>query len=230
MKRFSGINLFFCGILLTFAAFPVFAQKDQTQKGEARKTDDVRINKQPLQDWSGFLRDKLEKGELDPAQPFKIVADISLDKDGRMDLSIDQATKQPKTRYVSTEGEEQMVIIAKSAVEAIGNSGWFAHLKQFGVDKFKLTLGQDKEKFFGGLEIEQPTKEKAGTTVSAFNMLFLFVKTNAKLDEDAKTILSGFEKVTSSEKVVMINFELPAEKVREIIQRNLQKAAEPQKW
>lgn len=221
MKRFSQLTFIFCGILLTFAAFPVFAQNETAQE--------IKINKQPLQDLGAFVRDKIERGDLDLTEPFKVVVEGVLNKDGRLDKDIDKQTKKPKSQFTVIEGEERIVTVAKTAIEAVSNSGWFGFLRNLGAEKLKITFAQDKDKIFVIAESEQATAEKANTMASALNILISAAKQYSNIDEDSKIILNGFKPATNG-KIVIINFAIPAKTAHDMIERNLEKAAEKEKW
>jgi hypothetical protein len=229
MKRVDRITFLLCGILLTFAAFPVFAQKGTS--------DEVKINKQPLQDFGDYVKQKIDRNEVDLTQPFKVVAEVFLTKDGKPDMSIDATTKKPRSQFVLTEGDEQMVWVAKTAIEAVGNSGWLGYLKQCGAEKLKITLAQDKDNVSAEIESEYATTEKARTMASVINTLITMVEINLKQQaekfpgrEDEKILLSGFKKTTASEKVTTINFALPKQIVQDLIRRNMREPAPAEKW
>jgi hypothetical protein len=212
MKRFYQIFFLLCGIL-TIAAFPVFAQDEKTQE--------VKINVQPLRDLGAFVKEKVDKGEIDLTQPFKVVLEGVLTKDGRLDAT--------KSKFVTSEGDEQMLQIAKTAIEAYSNTGILVYLRNFGIEKVKVTLMQDQTNFSAAVESEQANEEKAKTLASRLNSLLTFAKMVSK-NEDDKTIWSGFQTPTTSGKTVVLNFALPAKTVQDMIQRNLKRVAEPEKW
>jgi hypothetical protein len=222
MKRVYRLSFFLCGILLTFAAFPVFAQDDAAQE--------VKINPQPLQDLGAFVKEKIDKGEIDLTQPFKVVLEGVLTKDGKLDTSIDKETKKPKSQFILAEGDEQMVLVAKTAIEAVGNSGWLGYLQNMGAEKVKLTLAQDKEKVIAIIESEQRTLEKANTMASGLSLLFAAAKQYANVGEDGKIILNGVQRPNTNGKNVIINFAIPVKTAQDMIQRNLKKAAQAESW
>ena len=216
MRRFYQSAFLLCGILLMFAARPVFAQEKVT------------INKQPTNDFVRFVKDKIEKGEVDLTQPFKVVAEGALTAEGKLDTSIDSKTKKPKSLFTTVEGDEKMVEVAKIAIEAVSDSGWLGYLKNLGAEKVKLTFAQDKENVIGIVESEAATAEKAGTMASGFNVAIKMAQINVK-DEDDKILLSGLHAATVNEKIVTLNFALPRQTVQEMIMRNLKKALETEK-
>src|SRR5215210_1600573 len=139
MKKFNPIILLLLGgIVFGLAAFPVFAQKEEAK--------DVVINKRPLQDFGNFIKDKLDKGEVDLNQSFKVVLEGVLTTDGKFD--------KRKSKFTLAEGDAQVI-------EAIGDSGWFGHLQNFGAEKVKIILMQDGQSFLAKIESEQKDKTKA---------------------------------------------------------------------
>ena len=126
MKKSKSIILLLCGIVFATAAFPVFAQKEETKE--------IVINRKPLQDFGDILRNKLEKGDVDLDKPFKVVLEGVLKEDGKLDLR--------KSKFTLTEGDEQIVNVAKQGIEAINDSGLFAYLRNIGVKQIKLTAAQ----------------------------------------------------------------------------------------
>jgi hypothetical protein len=222
MKRVYSLSFLLCGILLTFAAFPVFAQNDAVEE--------VKINRQPLQDLGAFVKEKIDKGEIDLTQPFKVVVEGVVTKEGRLDTSFDKETKKPKSNFVLTEGDEQMVSVAKTAIEAVGNSGWLGYLRMMGAEKVKLTFAQDKENVIAIIESEQKSPERASTMASGINLLLSSAKQFAKLGEDEKIILNGLQSPNTKGKTVIINFAIPAKTAQDMLQRNLKKAAQAETW
>jgi hypothetical protein len=222
MKRLKRLTFLLCGILLTFAAFPVFAQKETAEE--------IKINKRPLQDLGDMLKEKLGKGEVDLSQPFKVSVEGVLTKDGKFDASLDKEGGKPKTQFVIVEGDEQMVDVAKSAIEAVGESGWFGYLRSFGAEKIKITVAQNQTDFSALIEMEQATDERAKSMASALRLLLSSTKMVGKFGEDEKIIIGGFAAPRDSGKVVILNFALPKQIMQDMIQRNLKKTAQAETW
>lgn len=88
---------------------------------------DFKPNKKPLEDFADdVLAKRAEKdGKLDLSKSFMVKMVGELDKDGKLDPK--------KSRYAKLKPEEQgdqeMVDVAKQAIEAINNSGMFYYLK-----------------------------------------------------------------------------------------------------
>src|SRR5687768_8765744 len=126
MRKFLKQISFICGLLLLLAAFPVFAQE--------KHSDEIVVNKKPLQDWASFLFDKIEKNEVDLTQSFLVELDGELTKEGKLD--------KQKSKFIRTEGDVQMVEIAKRAIEAFHDSGMFNYLLNLGIKKVNVVYAQ----------------------------------------------------------------------------------------
>jgi hypothetical protein len=215
MKKFGIIIFTFCGLLM-LAAFPVFGQNDKSVR-------EIQINKKPITDLAQFVLAKIENDKVDLSQPFKVILEGSLVKKIENDREI-VVLDQNKAKWLVIEKEEagntQVAEIAKTAVEAISDSGFFTYFYNFGIKDLKITFYQTADKFAVNLESEMETLERARTTASGFNGLFQMAKFAVK-GEDEKTLLSGFQTPTTNDKTLFLNFELPKNTVHEIINRNL---------
>ena len=126
MRKFYRALFLLCGLLLTLAAFPGFAQQNQSPG--------VEVNQRPFQDLVGLVKMQVDKKQVDLTKPFSIELEGTLDNSERLD---------PKTaKFIKTEGDEKTASIAKSFVEAVNVSGMFAYLKNYGVDKINFALAQ----------------------------------------------------------------------------------------
>ena len=223
MKNFKPIILLLCGIVFGLTAFPVFAQKAKEE------VKDVSVNKRPLQDFANHFKAKFEKGEIDLDKSFKVVVEGILTKEGKFDLSLDKKTGKPKTQFTLTEGDAQMVEVAKAAIESVGDSGFFGYLRNLGAEKIKLTVAQDGETFSASIESEQKDENKAKTMASGLNSVFEVVKLAYKQDkrrfsEDEITIINGFQTPTADGTNFILNFALPKKTFHEIILHELNKS------
>jgi hypothetical protein len=120
--------------------------------------------------------------------------------------------------------------VARQAIEAVGNSGFLAYLKNSGVDKVNFTLVQDDKQINVIIVSEQKIIEKAKTTVSSLNNMLSAGKladSNGikKLDENSKTLIEN-SKITSEGKNFVLNFALPKPVAQGIITKTLKERAE----
>lgn len=217
MKKFRRITIFiFCGLLIQLAAFPVFAQTDETVR-------EIQANKKPITDLAQYVLEKVENDKVDLSQPFKVVLEGSLVKKIENDREI-VVLDQNKSKWIEIEKEEagntQVAEIAKTAIEAISDSGFFGHFYNLGIKDLKITFYQTADKFAVNIESEQETAQRAKTLASGFDGLFQMAKIVAK-SEDEKVLGSGFQTPSANDKTLFLNFELPKNTVQEMITRNL---------
>jgi hypothetical protein len=206
MKRFLNSFFLLCGLSLALAALPVFGQSEAV------------VNKESLKDFAAYLKTK----NIDWTKSFLVEAETVLSKDGKFD--------REKTKFTKTEGDAELIEVAKKGFEAAGESGWLVHLKNQDVDNIKMSASQNSEIFTFSLIFEQLTPQRAATLTSGLNMLFktalMFDKNGTKkLADDEKKLLTG-TKVTAQEKTVNINVSLAANDFREIVRRKLNEEKE----
>jgi hypothetical protein len=197
------------------------ADNKQTQP-ESDAVKEVEINKKPFEELGDNLNVKLAKKEVDLSKPFTVVLDGMIAADGKLDSK--------KSKFVKFEGDEQMVNVAKEAIEAVGNSGFLGYLKNIGVDKVKFTLVQDDKQIHVSIVSSQKDDNQAKSLASSFNALLsglIFADENGlkKLDENSKTLVKN-SKVTSDGKNFVFNFELPKPAAQDLINRTLKERAE----
>ena len=197
------------------------ADKNQTPV-ESDAVKEVEINKKPFEELGDNLNVKLAKKEVDLSKPFTVVLDGMIGADGKLDSK--------KSKFIKFEGDEQMVNVAKEAIEAVGNSGFLGYLKNIGVDKVKFTLVQDDKQIYVSIVSSQKDDNQAKSRASSFNALLsgiIFADENGlrKLDENSKMLVKN-SKVTSDGKNFVFNFELPKPAAQDLINRTLKERAE----
>ncbi len=176
------------------------------------------FNKKPFQDLvDGVIAkvdDKDPKVKVDLKQTFTVVLDGVLTKEGKFDAK--------KTRFVKGEGQEQMVGVAKDAIEAIGNSSIFSYLQALGVEKINLTLVQDDQQISAIINSNLPTETKARTVSSGFNGLMAVAKINVK-EPEVQDLMKAL-KFQPQGKSFIINFAMPKDQAHKIIDQKIQEA------
>ncbi|MGI8638400.1 MAG: hypothetical protein ACR2MG_00370 [Pyrinomonadaceae bacterium] len=202
------------------------AAKDKTDNPQKPVESDVvkeiEINKKPFEELGDSLNDKLAKKEVDLTKPFSVILDGTITADGKLDSK--------KSKFVKFDGDEQMVNVAKDAIEAVGNSGFLGYLKNNGVDKVNFTMVQDDKQIYVIIVSDQKTPEKASTTASGFNTLLSGIRLLdqnglKKLDESSKTLINN-SKVTNDGKNFVLNFTIPKQDAQNLINRSLKERAE----
>ncbi|MDQ3712237.1 MAG: hypothetical protein M3388_08475 [Acidobacteriota bacterium] len=189
---------------------------------ESEAVKEVEINKKPFEELGDSLNDKLAKKEVDLDKPFSVILDGTISADGKLDSK--------KSKFGKSKGDEQMVEVAKQAIEAVGNSGFLGYLKNIGVDKVNFTIVQNDKEISVIILSDQKIPEKADSIASSFNILLsglIALDKNGikKLDENSKTLVNN-SKVTSEGKNFKLNFVLPKKDAQDLINRSLKDRAE----
>jgi len=196
---------------------------DQDQKPiESETVKEVEINKQPFEKLGDTVNAKLEKKEIDLDKLFSVEMNGLITDDGKLD--------RKKSKFGKSSGDEQMVNIAKSAIEAVGDSGFLGYLKIQGIDKVNFTLLQDDKQIYIVLISEQKTPETALTMASKFNSVLSTVKLAdstgiKKLDDNSKTLVNNSE-VKGEGKNFVLKVTIPKTDARSLINRSLKERAE----
>ncbi len=183
---------------------------------------DIEINRKPFEDLGDSVNEGLAKNEVDLNKPFLVVMDGVITDDGKLD--------RKKSKFVQVEGDEKMREVARQAIEAVGDSGFLAYLKNSGVDKVNFKIVQDDKQINVIIVSEQKNPNTAKTTASSLNSLLSVAKladTNGlkKLDENSKTLIEN-SKITAEGKNFVLNFALPKQTAQDIITRTLRERAE----
>lgn len=215
MRQSKTIILLLCGIVFGLAAFPVFAQE----------MNDGKINRQPLREFGEYIKNKVESNEVDFDKPFKVVLEGVLTKDGRFD--------REKSKFISSDGDAQMVEVAKNAIEAIGDSGVLIYLRNMDAEKIKLTVAQNGEIFSTIIESEHKDKNRALVSASGLNAAFSGLKLVSekglgKFDENSKILINHLQSAKVEGKNVILNFALPKQTFKEMLLRSLPKTNDNQ--
>lgn len=210
MRQSRTIILLLCGIVFGLAAFPVFAQE----------TNDGKINRQPLREFGEYIKNKVESNEVDFDKPFKVVLEGVLMSNGRLD--------REKSKFISSDGDAQMVEVAKNAIEAIGDSSVFVYLRNLGAEHIKLTIAQNGETFSTVIESQQKDENKARTMASGLNVMIqalrlLEKEKIQKFDENSKILINNLQSAKVEGKNVILNFALPKQTFKEMLLRSLPK-------
>lgn len=177
----------------------------------------VEINRKPLTDFADEISTKWAANEIDLNQPFVVVLNGYLTKDGKLDR------KRSKFDVSKQQGDPEMVNVAKMAIEAVGDSGFLTYLRSLDVEKITLTLVQNDEQITARVVAEQKTVERARLVQSGLNGYIMFGKGAVKNPSDEKTLLDG-ARVYSEGKNFILDFALPKPVAQEMINRRLTEA------
>ncbi|HEX8287605.1 MAG TPA: hypothetical protein VF556_06415 [Pyrinomonadaceae bacterium] len=198
-------------------------EKEEAEKEEPKQTDlsslpvaEEIINKKPLQDFGDDVLDKVTAKKVDLTKPFTVVMQGAITKDGKFD------PKKSRWDTKKESGDEEMKNVAKSAVEAIGDSGLLTYLQRLGVENISFTLVQDEKQIYAVITSDQKSENKAKLVSSGLNNLLSIGKPTIK-EADTLTLLNA-AKIEAQGKNFVLNFNLDKPIAQDLINRQLQKA------
>jgi hypothetical protein len=177
----------------------------------------VEINKRPLTDFADDVATKWAAKEIDLNQPFIVVMNAALTKDGKLD------PKLTKYDVSKQKGDQKMIDVAKAALEAIGDSGYLTYLKSVGIERVNVTLAQDDKQIIAVISAPQSSPERANTIGTAFNNYISLGKIAVKNPSDERVLLDS-AKAGSNGKDFVLNFTMPKPVAHEMITRKLTEA------
>lgn len=177
----------------------------------------VEINKKPLVDFADTVVVKWAANEVDLNQEFTVVLNGVLTKDGKLDR--DKSVFDTKKQ----KGDQKMIDITKSAIEAVGDSGFLTYLQSLGVEKITMTLVQGENEITAAIVSSQKSPERAKSISSGMNNYISIGKMLVKDPSDERTLLEGAS-VTADGMNFVLNFKMPKDIAQEIITRKLREA------
>ena len=123
-----------------------------------------------------------------------------------------------------------MIIVAKDTIEAFGDSGFLAYLKNYGIDKINLTLKQDDTQIQALIVSDQKNENKAKTVASGFNTLLAALimvdRNNIQKLDDSSRLLVNNAKVTTDGNNFVLTVAIPKAEAQEMINKSLKDRAE----
>jgi hypothetical protein len=111
-----------------------------------------------------------------------------------------------------------MIDVAKSAFEALGDSGYLYYLKAAGIDKFTATLTQSDDELSIVISSPQPSEQRAKRVSSEIGLAIMIGKANVKNPSDERTLLDA-AKSTSDGKNYVLSFTIRKDVAQEMINR-----------
>lgn len=185
----------------------------------------AQINRKVLRDYANYVKAKVESESIDLEGVFTIVAEGVLNERGRLDTSIDSKTGKPKSRIISSRGDESMRQVAKEAIAAVGDSGWLIYLRNQGIEKINFSVTQSASEVRIQITSEQPTAENAKTIASGLRGIIqgalLLDRNNVKkLGSDEKVLLNS-AKTSVNRRQFVLDFVMSKPVAQEMIKRRL---------
>ncbi|REJ76371.1 MAG: hypothetical protein DWQ47_12250 [Acidobacteria bacterium] len=180
---------------------------------------EIEINKQPLYDFVDGVVAKVSDKRVDLQRPFKVAMVARIDEKGKLDVE--------KSRWLTEEeeGDPDMILVAKDAVEKIGDSGWMWYLTEAGINDVRIVFYQDEDKLAAEVVALMPNEARAKSLSSQFSTWLstaLFAHNNniKKLEDDVITLMRAASFETEKNRL-KIKFNLEKEVAHPIINTRL---------
>ncbi|HEY2846873.1 MAG TPA: hypothetical protein VGI80_03585, partial [Pyrinomonadaceae bacterium] len=106
---------------------------------------------------------KIDKKEIDVTKPFAVEMSALITGDGKLDKNA--------SKFTSESGDAKMIEVAKQAIWAMGNSGYFGYLQQAGISQATLSVSQTAQTFTGKVHSSKSRFEAAIMTSGISAML-----------------------------------------------------------
>lgn len=159
-----------------------------------------------MKDLADLVQRQVQSKEVDLDAPFLVELSGTIGKNGKLD---------PVTaKYIRTEGDAKIVEVAKRAVEAMNDAGYFQYLSSFSAGKIVILVKQDETEFAVDISSELSSEQRAKAVVSAMRIMLTFAKDQkSQSPEDQRSkdelILLNSTTVSSESKNFAITFKLP---------------------
>lgn len=124
---------------------------------------EIEINKKPLYDFVDGVVAKVNSNRVDLRQQFKVVMNAFITEEGKLDVE--------KSRWIAEEeeGNGEMILVAKDAVEKVGDSGWLVYLSDAGIKNVRIEFYQNEESLAADIMAIMPNENRARSLSIQFN-------------------------------------------------------------
>jgi hypothetical protein len=191
--------------------------QDELEKTVAKNNLDIpnenEINKQAMKDFANYANDLRKQGKLDLNQPFEIIIEAELDKDGKL----------KDAKFTKKAGDANLVDLFGHMVAALNDSGFLVYLKPVDKDnpgsKVVFTVKQGDNEVLATVESEASSEESARVLAKGFQ-LALSIGAQSRAGKDEEALLRN----TSAEPVgkkIVFNFTMPRQAVVDLIKKQL---------
>ena len=191
--------------------------QDELEKTVKKNNLDIpnenEINKKAMKDFANYANDLRKQGKLDLNQPFEIIIEAELDKDGKL----------KDAKFTKKAGDANLVDLFGHMVAALNDSGFLIYLKPVDKDnpgsKVVFTIKQGENEVLATVESEASSEESARVLAKGFQ-LALSIGAQSRAGKDEEALLRN----TSAEPVgkkIVFNFTMPRQAVVDLIKRQL---------
>lgn len=179
----------------------------------------IEINKKPLFDFVDNTLAKVTSNRVDLRSQFKVVMNAYINEEGRLDTK--------KSRWIAEEevGDPEMILVAKDAIEKIGDSGWLVYLTQADIKNIRIVFYQDEESLAADITAILPNENRARSLSLQFSswvQAAIFAHNNnlKTLKDDELTLLKSTA-IKNERNLLKINFKLEKDVAHPIINTRL---------
>jgi len=171
------------------------------------------INKKAMRDFANYANELRKQGKLDLNQPFEIIIEAVLDKDGKL----------KDAKFTKNAGDANLVDLFGHMVAALNDSGFLVYLKPVDKDnpgsKVVFTVKQGDNEVLATVESEASSEDSARVLAKGFQ-LALSIGAQSRAGKDEEALLRN----TSAEPVgkkIVFNFTMPRQAVVDLIKKQL---------
>ena len=171
------------------------------------------INKKAMRDFANYANELRKQGKLDLNQPFEIIIEAVLDKDGKL----------KDAKFTKKAGDANLVDLFGHMVAALNDSGFLVYLKPVDKDnpgsKVVFTVKQGDNEVLATVESEASSEDSARVLAKGFQ-LALSIGAQSRAGKDEEALLRN----TSAEPVgkkIVFNFTMPRQAVVDLIKKQL---------
>jgi hypothetical protein len=140
------------------------------------------INDKPLRDFGEQVRSRIEQKQLDITKPFAVEMSAVITDDGKLDKNA--------SKFTSESGDPKMIDVAKQAIMAMGESGYFAYLQQAGISQATIDVSQNAQTFTGSVHSVK-NRFEATMMTAGINGILSVARTQNNLDANEKLIVEN---------------------------------------
>jgi hypothetical protein len=191
--------------------------QDELEKTVEKNNLDIpkenEINKQAMRDFAAYANNLRKQGKLDLNQPFEIIIEAELDKEGKL----------KNAKFTKKAGDANLVDLFGHMVAALNDSGFLIYLKPVDKDnpgsKVVFTVKQGENEVLATVESEASSEESARVLAKGFQ-LALSIGAQSRSGKDEEALLRN----TSAEPVgkkIVFNFTMPRQAVVDLIKKQL---------